>query len=39
MPDLWLLKDQMAGELAAIRRRSYRLRQDRKDETPPAPRG
>ena len=37
MPDLWLLKDQMAGELAAIRRRSYRLRQDRRDETRPAP--
>ena len=38
VPDLWPVQDQMAGELDAIRRRRYRLRQDRQDETPRAPR-
>ena len=30
MPDLWLLADQMAGQLAGIRLRRHRLSQDRK---------
>jgi plasmid maintenance system antidote protein VapI len=38
MPDLWLLQDQMAGELAAVRRRRYRLTHDRRDEAAWAPR-
>ena len=29
MPDLWLLADQIGGELAGIRWRRYRLRHDR----------
>jgi plasmid maintenance system antidote protein VapI len=29
MPDLWLVADQMAGQLAGIRWRRYRLSQDR----------
>jgi plasmid maintenance system antidote protein VapI len=38
VPDLWLLQDQMAGELAAIRRRRYHLSHDRRDEAAGAPR-
>jgi len=30
MPDLWLLADQMAGQLAGIRWRRYRLSHDRR---------
>jgi len=32
MPDLWLLTDQMAGQLAGIRWRRYRLSQDRRQD-------
>jgi plasmid maintenance system antidote protein VapI len=31
-PDLWLLQDHLAGELAAIRRRRYRLNHERRQE-------
>src|SRR5205823_11385611 len=34
MPDFWQLKEQMASELAAIRRRRYRLSHDRQEEGP-----
>ena len=37
MPDLWLLQDQMAGELATIRRHRCRLGDDRRDEASHAP--
>jgi hypothetical protein len=37
MPDLWLLQDIMAVELAAIRRRRYRLSHDRIGEGGSAP--
>jgi hypothetical protein len=32
VPDLWLLQDQLGGELAGIRRRRYRLDHDRRQE-------
>ena len=35
VPDLWVLQDQMEGELAAIRRRRHRFDPDRTDEGPP----
>ena len=38
MPNLWPVQDQMAGELDAIRRRRYRLGQDRRHEAARAPR-
>jgi plasmid maintenance system antidote protein VapI len=37
MPDLWFLQDHMAGELAAIRRRRYRLSHERGHEDGSAP--
>ena len=37
MPDLWVLQDRMAGELAAIRRRRSHLSHDRRDEGAWAP--
>ena len=37
VPDLWVLQDQMAGELAAIRWRRHRFDPDRTDEGPARP--
>jgi plasmid maintenance system antidote protein VapI len=37
VPDLWLLQDQMAGELAGVRWRRHRLSHDRRPEEGCAP--